>query len=172
MKDSPQFPSNLALSASHAKVCAKFNISCWGHFLSHELYQNPGVFVARKSEAALKMPGPPSQSLRVSCAACSLRCSQQPPCGFPPAPVASELRHRLSKLRGNPRPHRIPPLGVYSVSWCNPLCLVFKTPASIPSFPCPVAAASSETRQYLGDATFSEEPRHWTMKVKLLLRTG
>lgn len=49
--DCPQNPSTLALSSTHAKVCT--NISCWGHFLSHGLYQNPGVFVARKSEAAL-----------------------------------------------------------------------------------------------------------------------
>lgn len=118
------------------------------------------------------MPGPPSQSLWVSCSACSQCCSQQPLCGFPPAPVASELRHRLSDLRGNPRPHCIPPLGVYSVSWCNPLCLVFKAPASIPSFPCPVPVASSESHQYLGDATLPEEQRHGTTKVKLLWELG
>lgn len=34
-------------------VCTKFNITCWGHFLSHGSSQNPGVFAARKSEAAL-----------------------------------------------------------------------------------------------------------------------
>lgn len=61
-----------------------------------------------------------------------------------------------------------PTLGVYSVSWCNPLCLVFKAPASIPSFPCPVPVASSESHQHLGNATFPEEQRHRSTKVKLL----
>lgn len=61
---SPRIPSHLALNTTHATVGIKFNVSCWGHFLSHELSQNPGVFVARKSEAAL---------------ACSSRC--RGPCG-------------------------------------------------------------------------------------------
>ena len=50
------FPSNpikSGFNATHAMVGTKFSVSCWGHFLSHELSQNPGVFVARKSEAAL-----------------------------------------------------------------------------------------------------------------------
>lgn len=73
----PQIPSNLALSTTHATVCTKFNISCWGHFLSHGLSQNPGVFVARKSEAALAgLAHRCSPCGPAVCLCCQHHCSQ------------------------------------------------------------------------------------------------
>lgn len=90
---SPQIPSNLALNATRAMVGTKFNVSCWGHFLSHELSQNPGVFVARKSEAALACSShyhsPCGPLLWLLCEHLWLPafcCSHQPPTWVPTTP--------------------------------------------------------------------------------------
>lgn len=77
--------------------------------------------------------------------------SHQPPCGFPPARIASELEAQA--FQPQRKPSSLPPSapGNYSVS-----CFLFKTPVSIPSFPCPMLTASSETHQHLGDETLPQ----------------
>lgn len=153
--ESPQIPSNLALSSAHAKVCTEFNSSCWSHFLSHGLYQNPGVYCGQKIGGSSHMfslhPSPvviPSWLLAALCSRQTHVSSHQP---------QLLLSWRYQVFNDS---LCILPLGIYSVSQYHSLCLLFITPASIPSFPCPMLAASSEAHQYLGDATLPKQPGH------------
>ena len=59
-----------------------------------------------------------------------------PPCGFPLAQAALELDAQPFQPQRKPSPPLPSVPGNYSVSWHKPLCLLFKTSVSIPSFPC------------------------------------
>ena len=170
---SPRIPSYLALNTTHAMVGIKFNVSCWGHFLSHELSQNPGVFVARKSEAALACSShcrsPCGPLLWVLCERLWLPAfcySHQPPMWVPTSPGCfgvGPTAFPTSKEAFTP------------TAFCAWELLSFLAQTPLPSFqninfhsflPVP-----PQTHQHLGDETLPQT-WSWNGKGQAALRTG